>query len=151
MWVRTTVSAHVMLVDRQAGNIERLLMVRLSYKDHRWGKWSFPGGFVDQGESVPGALCREVVEEIGVVLSQWERVEVIPLLEQEQPNISFLYISDSWQGEIRCCSRELLEFAWFDRVTFAQMVRRGELAYSVIADQVTASLGWEIMVQERGD
>jgi 8-oxo-dGTP pyrophosphatase MutT (NUDIX family) len=149
VWVRATVSAHVMLV-RQTESTEQLLMVRLSYKDHRWGKWSFPGGFVDQGESVPDALCREVMEEIGVTLSQWERVEVIPFLDQEQPNISFLYLSDCWQGEIQCRSRELLEVAWFDRDAFARMVLQGELAYAVIADQVTASLGWKIMAQDRG-
>ncbi|WP_130471898.1 NUDIX hydrolase [Candidatus Magnetaquicoccus inordinatus] len=149
MWVKATVSAHAMLVERASGTVEKLLMVRLAYKDQRWGKWSFPGGFVDQGEAVTDALLREVVEEIGIELLQWERMDVIPMLDQEHPNVSFLYISDCWQGEIQCRSRELLEVAWFDCAAFARMVQQGELAYSVIAEQV-AVLGWDIEGATRG-
>lgn len=41
---------------------DKVLLVR--EKDDDW--WSFPGGGVDYGETIPQALIREVVEELGV-------------------------------------------------------------------------------------
>lgn len=144
MRVKTTVSAHALIIDRPFGVGMRVLMVRLAYKDHRWRKWSFPGGFVDEGEAVDAALSREVVEEIGVCLQHWEQVAVIPMLDQEQPHIGFVFLCDAWEGEVSCMSRELLETAWIDRSTFVQMVQEEALAYPFMVQQV-ACLGWDVV------
>lgn len=141
MRVKATVSAHALLVERVGGESERVLMVRLAYKDHRWRKWSFPGGFVDEGEEVGEALSREVFEEIGVQLRQWEEVAVVPTLTQTQPHISFLFLCHGWEGRAQCLSHELLEVAWVDRLTFAQLVQEDALAYPVMRQQVRC-LGW---------
>ncbi len=140
--VKATVSAHAMLVEQEAGVVGRVLMVRLAYKDHRWRKWSFPGGFVDEGEPLEAALRREVLEEIGVRLQQWERAAVIPLLDQEYPNISFIFLCHDWEGEIQCCSHELLEATWIDQAAFGRMVQEGSLAYPCMMQQM-ACLGWQ--------
>lgn len=142
MRVRATVSAHALLVECVAGETERVLMVRLAYKDHRWRKWSFPGGFVDEGEGLEVALSREVFEEIGVRLRQWEQMAVIPLLNQEQPHISFIFLCSDWEGTVQCLSHELLEVAWVDRLTFAQLVQEDALAYPIMRQQMNC-LGWD--------
>ncbi|MBF0584080.1 MAG: NUDIX hydrolase [Magnetococcales bacterium] len=149
MRVKATVSAHVLLVECVAGGAERVLMVRLAYKDHRWRKWSFPGGFVDEGEGLEAALLREVAEEIGVGLQTWEQVAVIPSLGQEQPHVSFVFLCREWLGEVECRSHELLEAAWVDRSMFARFVQEGALAYPVMCQQMRC-LGWGVGESEEG-
>ncbi|MEO5348515.1 MAG: NUDIX domain-containing protein [Magnetococcus sp. YQC-3] len=141
MRVKATVSAHALLVERVDGETERVLMVRLAYKDHRWRKWSFPGGFVDEGEALDAALSREVFEEIGVRLQHWERMAVVPLLDQEHPHISFVYLCTAWEGEVQCLSHELLEAAWMDRPALTQIIQENDLAYPMMVQQL-ACLGW---------
>ncbi len=43
----------------------RVILLRRGF-DPGQGLWTFPGGFVDLGESVPAAACRETEEEIGL-------------------------------------------------------------------------------------
>ena len=42
-----------------------ILLVRRNHEP-MYGRWSFPSGFVDAGEVVEEAACREVLEETGV-------------------------------------------------------------------------------------
>lgn len=144
MRVKASVSAHALIVNHSLGEEKRILMVRLAYKDHRWRTWSFPGGFVDEGENLETALLREVMEEIGLHLTQWQQVSVEPTLEQEQPHIAFIFRCDAWEGEPQCHSREILETAWIDRATFATIVQEKTLAYPVMLQQVQC-LGWAVV------
>lgn len=143
MRVKATVSAHALVVDRPSTEAKRVLMARLAYKDFRWRKWSFPGGFVDQGETVEAALLREIIEETGLHLRCWKQVAVVPMLAQEHPHISFIFLCDAWEGIPSCLSHELLEVAWVDQAAFEQIIADDSLAYSDMVEQV-ALLGWDI-------
>ncbi|MEO5376679.1 MAG: NUDIX hydrolase [Magnetococcus sp. DMHC-6] len=143
MIVRPTISVHALLVDEHSFAQKQLLLCRLAYGDHRYRKWSFPGGFVDIGESLETALRREVREEIGVELQHWEQVGMTPLLEQETPHIGFLFRCEQWLGIPKEMSRELLEIAWVDCGTFKQIAKEDGLAYPQMIPQV-ACLDWFI-------
>ena len=62
------------VVDVAVGVIKRHDMIYLSKRAdslHQGGKWEFPGGKKEAGESIAQALCRELLEEVNItVLSQ---------------------------------------------------------------------------------
>ncbi len=56
----------VAAVIRDAGG--RVLLTRRAQHTHQGGLWEFPGGKLEQGESVGQGLCREIKEELGLEL-----------------------------------------------------------------------------------
>lgn len=46
----------------------RLLACRRAEGKHLGGKWEFPGGKLESGESAPDALARELSEELGITV-----------------------------------------------------------------------------------
>ena len=70
----------------------RVLIARRPAHIHQGGLWEFPGGKVEHGESLPGALSRELDEELGIVASAME-----PLLEVHHDYSDKSVLLDVWQ------------------------------------------------------
>ena len=51
---------------------QQVLLALRSSKQHQGGKWEFPGGKVEQGESVQAALYRELKEELAITVTKAE-------------------------------------------------------------------------------
>ncbi len=85
----------------------RVLMIRSPRRD-----WEFPGGQVEEGESLPDALHREVLEETGVSVSVGPLVGVYSNLKSHIVMLAFL--CDLVAGELTP-SAESPEVAWVDR------------------------------------
>ncbi len=86
-----------------------IVMVRRSIEPG-YGKWVFPGGYVDRGEKVEEAACREMREESGV------EVEVDSLLGvysyQRRPIVVIVYTGHCIGGNLHAAD-ESLEAATF--------------------------------------
>ncbi len=55
---------------------------------HKGGFWEFPGGKVEEGESVPQAMARELEEEIGIEVTEQHLFEH---LEYDDPEKSLKF------------------------------------------------------------
>jgi 8-oxo-dGTP diphosphatase len=75
------VAAGVILRDRQV----------LIARRHQGGLWEFPGGKLEEGESVPQALTRELKEEIGITVETAE-----PLLQISHDYSDKQVLLDFW-------------------------------------------------------
>lgn len=77
------------------------------------GRYALVAGFVDNGESLEGAVCREVREEVGVEVKDVQYVG-----SQNWPFPSQLmvgFVADYAGGEVRVDPEELEDARWFSR------------------------------------
>jgi mutator protein MutT len=76
----------------------KILMLRRAIEPS-YGRWVFPGGYVDRGETLEEAARREAKEEIGAVIRLTRLVNVYSYTGR--PVIVVVYEADIVGGEIR--------------------------------------------------
>lgn len=88
----------------------RLLLVKRAIEPS-YGLWTFPGGYVDRGETVPAAAAREVLEESGI------RTQVDDLLGvysyPGRPIVVVVYTGRALNSDFSM-DEETLECAWLE-------------------------------------
>ncbi|WP_444884060.1 8-oxo-dGTP diphosphatase MutT [Microbulbifer sp. PSTR4-B] len=88
----------------------KILIARRPDHLHMGGRWEFPGGKVELGETVQQALTRELLEEVAIEVEQLQ-----PLVEIQHEYAEKTVLLDTWQvtafsGEAQ--GREGQETAW---------------------------------------
>lgn len=94
----------------------------LMLKSPRYGDWEFPGGQVEEGETIPHALEREILEETGIVARVKSLVGIYSNIRKPSiVNMDFIceYIS----GELMT-SNESSQVEWVSRENVLGLVKR---------------------------
>jgi mutator protein MutT len=94
----------------------------LLIKSPRYGDWEFPGGQVEEGETIPHALEREVFEETGIVVKVKSLVGIYS--NTRKPSIVNMdFICEYISGE-PATSAESSQVEWVDRDESLSRVKR---------------------------
>ena len=94
----------------------------LLIKSPRYGDWEFPGGQVEEGETIPHALEREVLEETGIIVQVKSLVGIYSNLRK--PSIVNMdFICEYVSGELTT-SEESTQVEWVDSEEALSRVKR---------------------------
>lgn len=76
-----------------------LLIAKRPDDKHQGGLWEFPGGKVEPGEAVIDALSRELHEELGLKLTQAEKLIEVPYHYPDKSVLLDVYSVTGFEGE----------------------------------------------------
>ena len=109
---------HILAVAAFVTNVRgQVLMIKSPRRD-----WEFPGGQVEEGETLTHALEREVLEETGMVVRPVSLVGVYS--NTRKPSILMLdFVCEYVSGEPKT-SAESLQVEWVDRDRALSRVKR---------------------------
>jgi 8-oxo-dGTP diphosphatase len=94
----------------------------LLIKSPRYGDWEFPGGQVEEGETIPHALEREVFEETGIIVQLKSLVGIYSNIRT--PSIVNMdFICEYVSGELTP-SEESTQVEWVDSEEVLTRVKR---------------------------
>lgn len=86
----------------------RLLLLRPRFWPR--GSWGLPAGYVKHGETVAGALAREVWEETGFAIDQ---VEILKVVSGYRRRLEFVCTARLAGGAERVDAGEVIGLSWF--------------------------------------
>ncbi len=108
----------------------------LLIKSPRYGDWEFPGGQVEESETIPHALEREVFEETGIIVRVKSLVGIYS--NTRKPSIVNMdFICEYISGE-PTTSAESTEVEWVDRDEALSRVKR-EVVYKRLKNMLEFS------------
>lgn len=92
-----------------------LMLKRVKKKeDINKGKWIGVGGHFEEGESPEECVCREVLEETGLILKSYKTRGILTFVQNKTfTEYIWLFTADEYEGELIECDEGILE--WIDK------------------------------------
>ena len=94
----------------------RVLMQRRRLSRAHGGLWEFPGGKVEEGETLEQAVAREMAEELAVEIAPGALIPVGFASDPAQPpaprapHVILLYLCRQWAGDPQCLDAEAIDW-----------------------------------------
>ncbi len=124
---------HIVATGGFVTNSQRQVLL---IKSPRYGDWEFPGGQVEESETIPHALEREVFEETGIIVRVKSLVGIYS--NTRKPSIVNMdFICEYISGETTA-SAESTEVEWVDRDEALSRVKR-EVVYKRLKNMLEFS------------
>lgn len=79
---------------------DTILIAQRAKKDSLYGKWEFPGGKMEQGETEQECLKRELYEEFGIDAKIGEYFYTVPFEHKNQSMEMLVFFVHFFSGEI---------------------------------------------------
>ena len=88
----------------------KILMVQEA-QEKCYGKWNFPAGHLEDGETIFEGAIREIYEETGCKV---KLTKVLPILStKKNGRIMIVFIADLLEENIKFDTSEILDVKWF--------------------------------------
>ena len=121
---------------------ERVLLVRRA-KNPDKGKWGFPGGRIEPGETFADAAVRELREETGVGASAGDVLTVLDVIHRTESgellqHFVLIAVRCLWRAGEPQAADDALEARWF---TLDEVLALGAHASAKVADVARLALG----------
>ena len=84
---------------------------------HLAGKWEFPGGKVEENELPEQAMCRELLEEVGLYATEYQLMESVFFDYVDTKLYLHFYLVTAFSGEARGCEGQPIK--WISKAQLA--------------------------------
>ena len=124
---------------------DRVLLVRRANPPLQ-GQWSLPGGLVELGESLRGALLRELEEETGLVVEPLELIELVDRIDRDDHRVRYHYVLADYLcrvigGSLRAAT-DADAVRWAERAEWNESPPQGTLSLDAVTARVIEK-GWQ--------